>query len=185
MTQGVMGQLPNLSAILTPVYAVPFTGSNGRRDPSKGECPPGEVSIVDDPPPQILDGVRIDPPPQPVCVPEDALEMVLPPGTPPCATPPIRHITATTGEKGPWTCPAACGGGRPAYLSPDIQWVCPDGDGFRPAPPQGGGGGSGYGAQGSGSGGAGGGLNAWYWLIGGAVVLVGGIAAIYYFTGDE
>lgn len=185
MPQGETAPLP-FRVILGPIRPAPTAPSG--TDPSQGQCHPGEVSIMDDPPPQILDGVRVDPPPQPVCVPEDPLEMVLPPGTPPCIYPPTRGVTHKTGAKGPWTCNGRCGGGKSALLSPDLQWVCAEADGgFSPAPP--------YRFDGQDFGGGGGGQDpddediggkaAWYWIAGGAALLVGGIAAILYLTGDE
>lgn len=118
------------------IAVIPAFFGGAMRLPSSGEstnpnanwqCPPGEKAIWDDPAPEYLDGVRVDPPPQWVCVPEDPLEMIFPPGAPPCAVRPMRSITAATGEKGPWACPNACSGGRSAVLTTDLRWECPGG----------------------------------------------------------
>ena len=82
---------------------------------------------MDTPRPELLDGVMVSFSAQEVCVPDDPLEMVMPAGVTPCYTHPLRKITRTTGEKGPWMCPSSCTKGQSAILTPQLTWKCQPG----------------------------------------------------------
>jgi len=97
-------------------------------------CPRGEHAICDSPRSEYLDGVLVGMPRQWVCVPDDPLEMIFPPGAPPCPVGrAFRSVTANTGVKGPWTCPNFCTNGRSAILTQDLRWQCPTGSSPKPA----------------------------------------------------